>query len=73
MQLVYLSQKPGLRDKVTVHNQSFKFEPYGWGFPTNHPIIDRVNQELIGLLRSPLGTDIVKHYIGDEQISMQTN
>lgn len=71
VQLVYLSQKPTLRDKITVHNQSFKFEPYGWGFITNHPIKDRVNQELIGLLREPLGSEIVKHYIGDQQINMQ--
>jgi ABC-type amino acid transport substrate-binding protein len=73
VQLVYLSQRPELRDKITVHSQSFKFEPYGWGLTTNHPIKDRVNQELIGLLRSPLGSDIVKHYIGDQQISMQVN
>jgi ABC-type amino acid transport substrate-binding protein len=73
VQLVYLSQKPGLRDKITVHNQSFKFEPYGWGFKDNHPIKDSVNQELIGLLRSPLGADIVKYYIGEQQISMQIN
>ncbi len=73
VQLVYLSQKPELRNKVTVHDQSFKFEPYGWGFPTQHALIDSVNQELIGLLRSPLGAEIVKHYIGDQQISMQTH
>ncbi len=73
VQLVYLSQKPHLRNKITVHNQSFKFEPYGWGFKNNHPIKDRVNQELIGLLRSSQGSEIVKYYIGDQQISMQTN
>jgi hypothetical protein len=71
VQLVYLSQKPSLRDKITVHNQSFKFEPYGWGFKNNHPIKDSGNQELIGLLRSPLGANIVKYYIGEQQISMQ--
>ncbi len=73
VQLVYLSQKPHLRNQITVHNQSFKFEPYGWGLTTNHPIKDVVNQELIGLLRQPLGTEIVKHYIGDQQISMQSH
>ena len=73
VQLVYLSQRPNLRNQITVHNQSFKFEPYGWGFTSNHPIKDRVNQELIGLLRQPLGTNIVKHYIGSQQISMQSN
>lgn len=73
VQLVYLSQRPHLRNQITVHNQSFKFEPYGWGFANNHPIKDRVNQELIGLLRQPLGTNIVKHYIGSQQISMQAN
>jgi polar amino acid transport system substrate-binding protein len=71
VQLVYLSQKSNLSGKITVHDQSFKFEPYGWGFKTNHPIKDQVNQELIGILRSQTGIDIVKQYIGDQQISMQ--
>ena len=71
VQLVYLSQKSNLSGKITVHDQSFKFEPYGWGFTTDHPIKDRVNQELIGILRSQAGIDIVKKYIGDQQISMQ--
>jgi ABC-type amino acid transport substrate-binding protein len=71
VQLVYLSQKPTLAGKITVHDQSFKFEPYGWGFKTDHPIKDLVNQELIGILRSQTGIDIVKKYIGDQQISMQ--
>jgi len=71
VQLVYLSQKPNLSGKITVHDQSFKFEPYGWGFKTNHSIKDQVNQELIGILRSQIGIDIVKQYIGDQQISMQ--
>jgi polar amino acid transport system substrate-binding protein len=71
VQLVYLSKKSNLSGKITVHNQSFKFEPYGWGFKTNHPIKDRVNQELVGILRSQTGIDIVKQYIGDQQISMQ--
>lgn len=71
VQLVYLSQKPELSGKVTVHDQSFKFEPYGWGLKTNHPLKDNINQELIGILRSQAGIDIVKNYIGDQQISMQ--
>jgi len=71
VQLVYLSQKPELSGKVTVHDQSFKFEPYGWGLKTNHPLKDSINQELIGILRSQAGIDIVKNYIGDQQISMQ--
>ncbi len=43
VQLVYLSQKPKLRDKITVHSKSFKFEPYGWGLKTDHPLRDRIN------------------------------
>ncbi|ODS22413.1 hypothetical protein AB835_14295 [Candidatus Endobugula sertula] len=73
VQLVYLSQIPELRDKVTVHGQSFQFEPYGWGLRTNHPDKDRINQELIGLLRHKSGSDIIKRYIGDKQISLQVN
>ena len=72
VQLVYLSQRPNLRNKITVHSKSYKFEPYGWGLRNNHPLKDRINQELIGILRNPLGTEIVNRYIGDEQISMKT-
>lgn len=71
VQLVYLSQKPSLAGKITVHAQSYKFEPYGWGMKNNLAERDRVNQELIGILRSQVGIDIVKKYIGDQQISMQ--
>ncbi|MGS2717310.1 substrate-binding periplasmic protein [Eionea flava] len=71
VQLVYLSQKPTLSGKITVHDQSFKFEPYGWGLKNQHPLKDRINQELMGILRSQAGIDIVKNYIGDQQISMQ--
>lgn len=72
VQLVYLAQKPELRDRVTVHDQSFQFEPYGWGLKNNHPLKDRINQELIDLLRHKQGADIVKSYIGNQQISMQS-
>lgn len=72
VQLVYLSQKPSLTNKITVYDQSFQFEPYGWGLKTNHPLRDVVNQELIGLLRHQMSDDIVKHYIGDQQINMQS-
>lgn len=71
VQLVYLSQDPALREKVTVHNHSLRFEPYGWGLKTNHPLKDKINQELIGLLRDPLGADIVSRYIGNEKIGLR--
>lgn len=71
VQLVYLSQEPELRDRVTVHNHSLRFEPYGWGLKTNHPLKDKINQELIGLLRDPLGADIVSRYIGNERLGLR--
>lgn len=73
VQLVYLSQKPEFKNKITVYDQSFKFEPYGWGLKTNHPRKDEINQELIGLLREDVGAAIVKKYIGGQQINMQSH
>ena len=72
VQLVYLAQKPEFKDKVTVYNQSYQFEPYGWGLKTNHPRKDEINQELMGLLRENVGANIVKKYIGSQQINMQS-
>ena len=71
VQLVYLSQQADLRDKVTVHDRSLRFEPYGWGLKTDHPFRDAINQELIGLLRDPLGAEIVERYIGDKKIGLR--
>ena len=72
VQLVYLAQEPKFKEKITVYNQSYQFEPYGWGLKTNHPRKDEINQELMGLLRENVGANIVKKYIGNQQISMQS-
>lgn len=71
VQLLYLAQNPEFAKKITVHDQSFKFEPYGWGLRTDHPLRDPINQELIGILRGHQGKNIVNRYIGDQQISMK--
>ncbi len=73
VQLVYLTQQPQLKKQIKVQGQSLQFEPYGWGLKSEHPLKDRINQELIDLLRHQAGPEIIRRYIGDNQIDIHIN
>lgn len=64
LQLTYFARLPEFTGRISVQDQTFRFEPQAWGFPTGSPWRDPVNTELIGVLRDPGWPQIVQRYLG---------
>jgi ABC-type amino acid transport substrate-binding protein len=64
-QLIYFTHQNKYKNKLYVQNNSFQFEPYGWGLTANSPWREPINQELIAFLRHPEWKRLVHKYMGD--------
>lgn len=71
VQLAYLANSDTFRNRIQVHTQTLRFEPYGWGLPKNSPLRDPINQDMIGILRSDAWPTTVRAYIGSELPSIK--
>jgi len=69
VQLTYLANQGRFKGKVQVNPKTLRMEPHGWGLPAGSPLREPVDQELIGVLRNDHWPDVVRGYLGGDQLS----
>jgi len=68
VQLTYLANSQEFKDRIQVHSQVLRFEPYGWGLPRDSALRDPINQEMIGILRTDAWPRTVSSYVGTSDL-----
>jgi ABC-type amino acid transport substrate-binding protein len=69
-QLSYLARLPAFAGQVEVQSETFRLEPYGWGFTAARPELRAaVDRALMDRIRRPAWRYLVQEYLGDGTIS----
>jgi ABC-type amino acid transport substrate-binding protein len=69
-QLSYLARLPAFAGQVDVQSETFRLEPYGWGFTASRPELRAaVDRALMDRIRQPAWRYLVQEYLGDGTIS----
>jgi len=71
VQMTWLANQTRFKGKVQIDPQTLRLEPHGWGMPTASPLREPVDQELIGVLRNHSWPEVVRSYLGGDQVSAQ--
>lgn len=69
VQMTWLVNQPRFKGRIQIDPATLRLEPHGWGMPTGSVLREPVDQELIGVLRNHSWPDVVRTYLGGDQVA----